>query len=586
MNTEFSSEKPTALGPIAISFLALLLTAGCQDNPALMNPETLPLAAVGESVPDQAPYAQVALADSIPENFAPRLGVSSRVIGELRPHSSVVVHLEAVANAEISGGIVEVRLPTMAAMEYAGLDKRLRYPLNSKIPTIGSWAVPRMTPGQTWKQSVAFRLPEKGYYQVAVDVTARGNGRPGLDPDFADESNAHFWILTAEAGGRVTPDFDVEVFPERIAPQPGPFRVRPGWRSATNVALASSGTSRDAQASSSQQVFVEAVYYHRGRYHPAAGSRASARHFSQTDTTDERHPVPANGIVGFRCPGRQQWLEGTFTLPASRYAYGSGTRAYWSATPSSCGDTIQAVGSAVHYLYWDYLNEVIPLVNAHFGFSRSAIRWRIVRGSAYYWRRADRIDFTPIVIEKSRAAHEYVHALHHASMGGLWSAGNCDPHTTTMPSSYACAYQEGIADYGAAVAARHRTWELTDWTDSVPASSDLGQVEGNVAALFWDLIDSNNEGNDRTTYPAHYVFTVFKTCNLTYARPHGSWKGVPSFVWCLENRVDLAVHRSRFPNAPTPSLPLRLYEGAREPSNWNADHIRSTWVQNLGRTSR
>ena len=416
-----------------------------------MNPETLPLAAVGESVLDQAPYAQVALADSIPENFAPRLGVSSRVIGELRPHSSVVVHLEAVANAEIAGGIVEVRLPTMAAMEYAGLDKRLRYPLNSKIPTIGSWAVPRMIPGQTWKQSVAFRLPEKGYYQVAVDVTARGDGRSGQDPDFADESNAHFWILAAEAGGRVTPDFDVEVFPERIAPQPGPFRVRPGWRLATNVALASSGTSRDAQASSSQQVFVEAVYYHRGRYHPAAGSRASARHFSQTDTTDERHPVPANGIVGFQCPGRQQWLEGTFTLPASRYAYGSGTRAYWSATPSSCGDTIQAVGSAAHYRAWSYLNEVVPRINLHFGFSRSPIEWRIVRGKTQYWQRADRIDLNTTLLNKLQTAHEYVHGLHNESLGGIWRTTNCQEHRLQEPSSYSCAYREGLADYGARI---------------------------------------------------------------------------------------------------------------------------------------
>ena len=33
MNTDFSSTKTTALGSIAISFLAVLLTAGCQDAP-------------------------------------------------------------------------------------------------------------------------------------------------------------------------------------------------------------------------------------------------------------------------------------------------------------------------------------------------------------------------------------------------------------------------------------------------------------------------------------------------------------------------------------------------------------------------
>lgn len=339
------------------------------------------------------------LPDSIPGSIRPRLDVNTRVIGDLRPHSQVVVHLEAVANAEVAGGLVEVRLPTMAAMVHAGPDKHLRYPLEAKIPTIGSWAVPRMIPGQAWKQSVSFRLPEKGYYHVAVDVTARGDAPLGQDPNFADESNAHFWILAVEARGRVTPDFDVQVFPNRIAPQPGPFRARPGWRPALSTALVSPDISRDAQATSSQLVFVEAVYYSNSRYRPAVGSRASAQLFSQEDTTDERHSVPANGIVSFLCPGRQQWLEGTFTLPASRYADGSGTGAYWFATPSNCGDTIQVVGSATRYLYWNYLNEVIPLVNAHFGFSRSRIRWRVVRGNTYYWQRADRIDFTPVEVQ-------------------------------------------------------------------------------------------------------------------------------------------------------------------------------------------
>lgn len=585
MKNDIFSTRPGVLALVAVPFATILLAVGCQDNPALVNLDTSPAATADESALDQAPVAPVALADGIRENFGPRLGVSTRVVGDLRPHSAVVVQLEATANAEVAGGIVEVRLPTMAAMEYAGLDKRLRYPVGSKIPIVGSWVVPRMTPGQTWKQSVSFRLPEKGYYNVAVDITARGDGPLDHDPDFADRSNAHFWILASEAGGRVTQDFDAEVFPDRIVPQPGPFRARPGWLSASSSPLVGPDISRDAQATSSQLVFVEAVYYHEGQYHPAVGSRANALLFSQEDTTNERHDVPTNGIVSFRCPGRQQWLEGAYTLPGSRYAHGSATDAYFSASPSNCGDTIQLVGSGVYYLYWSYLNEVIPRINAHFGFSRSAVEWRIIRGDTYYrWGPfVDRIEFTATVILKSRAAHEYVHALHHKSMGGLWRAGNCDPHITDKPSSYSCAYQEGVADYGAAVGARHRTWEGVDWVDSVPSNRDLGEIEGNVAGLFWDLIDNNNEANDRTTYPSHYVFSVFKTCRLRYARPYTSWKGVPSFVWCLENRVDRAVHRSKFPGAPAPWSPTSLSERAREPSNWNADDIRSTWLQNLGR---
>ena len=50
------------------------------------------------------------------------------------------------------------------------------------------------------------------------------------------------------------------------------------------------------------------------------------------------------------------------------------------------------------------------------------------------------------------------------------------------------------------------------------------------------------------------------------------------FVWCLENRVNATVHRQHFPGINPPRY---VSEEATEPSDWNADDIRSTWLLNL-----
>ncbi len=59
------------------------------------------------------------------------------------------------------------------------------------------------------------------------------------------------------------------------------------------------------------------------------------------------------------------------------------------------------------------------------------------------------------------------------------------------------------------------------------------KVEGRVAALFHDLIDAANEGNDKTTYQPRDVFTVFKTCEVQ----EGGWNDRDD-VSDLERRQD------------------------------------------------
>ena len=56
------------------------------------------------------------------------------------------------------------------------------------------------------------------------------------------------------------------------------------------------------------------------------------------------------------------------------------------------------------------------------------------------------------------------------------------------------------------------------------------------------------------------------------------WKNVSDFVWCLENRIDPAVHKKVFLGL---DWPRGVREKATEPSDWNHIHIRWTWEKNL-----
>ncbi|MCE2397684.1 MAG: hypothetical protein J4F34_01380 [Gemmatimonadetes bacterium] len=90
------------------------------------------------------------------------------------------------------------------------------------------------------------------------------------------------------------------------------------------------------------------------------------------------------------------------------------------------------------------------------------------------------------------------------------------------------------------------------------------------------------EPEDKTTYPSRYVMKVFATCEVKH--PHwtpGDWEArddVSDFVWCLENRVNDSIHEEIFPGIETPH---DAQEEATEPSDWNADSIRSTWLWNM-----
>ena len=115
-------------------------------------------------------------------------------------------------------------------------------------------------------------------------------------------------------------------------------------------------------------------------------------------------------------------------------------------------------------------------------------------------------------------------------------------------------------------------------TAMTSAAPESPEVEGYVAMMIHDLLDSGSDGNDDTDYNGAYVFRVFKTCEV---KGNGVWQDrddVSDFIWCLEERVVSSVHEEHFDDITTPT---DQREYATEPGNHEADDIRATWLQNL-----
>lgn len=385
--------------------------------------------------------------------------------------------------------------------------------------------------------------------------------------------------MVQPGGGFVTPMFDETVFPDHIAARAGPFRAKaPHAADSTTTRSGGSGAAHDGD----DDVSLHLVYHDfNNQLTDASGVYVTAWTYSLDDSDGfpvrtETQSTPSNGTVSFTCPDADHYVSGNATLPANDLRDGAGFLVYWEATHDDCGETIQETGTGITYLPWKHLAEVIPEINGHFGYSLNhRVHW-IARTNVgtHYDASRDRIRFDNNYNHIWIAAHEYAHALHHNKLGGLWSATNCTGARRGQvgfwgATSYNCALQEGIANYGGNIGTddwRHGELEDNPDHDPHPAS------EGSAAALFHDLIDGVNEGDDATTLNARSVMTVFKTCqDSNREREH-----ISDFVWCMEARVNEDVHDENFPDVDAPGHPNSV-----RPSGWDADDIRSTWLHNL-----
>ena len=363
---------------ISITATVIMLMAACHDDPVALNEPERP------SILDHPPMELAASSggsSAIPavDHTRPRFKLDISVVGALTPNASIAVTLQGRAVEKVAGGSVTVTLPTMAGMEYAGAGRRPYYPVGRSFPVEREWTLSSMEPGDTWQRSFTITLPERGYYDLSVFADTEAPAGELRNPYVSDDVQYERWMLVTDGGGRLTPEFDENVFADGVAPVPGPFHDKIGRGGSVGQAAADGGDGTGMD--SDDYVYMNAVYVRNGVNTAAVGAYAHAAEWHNHDHTDgpwnqQAATVGPSGIVRFECPRPGFHLEGAVNLPSTAHINGSGFSGYWQARSSDCGDTIMAAGSDRSYLPWKNLKDVIPKILDHFGNpSVSRVAW-------------------------------------------------------------------------------------------------------------------------------------------------------------------------------------------------------------------
>lgn len=233
---------------------SILLVAACFDDPLSVTSPTDVGPLADDPPATTARSASPEMVGPIIDEFRHRLELDFAVVGEISLSGSIVVRLNAVAVEAVTGGEVFVTLPTQDGLTYVGVGDRRTFAQN-RVPSVASWQLPVMSAGKRWTKLVTVGIVEKGYYDVVVGIRTRG---PETDrgPFLVDHATREAWVFVDENGGRLTSVFDPSLFPERISPVAGPFRVRPKYAPPGSASTDGweSGDSDD------DPVYVELVY--------------------------------------------------------------------------------------------------------------------------------------------------------------------------------------------------------------------------------------------------------------------------------------------------------------------------------------
>jgi hypothetical protein len=330
-------------------------------------------------------------AGPIGEPYRPRFSISLDFAGELIPDETITLYIEGVANGKPVGGDVRVMLPTFAAMDHAGTDKHPNYPIGKEIPTAAGWDLPIMDAGATWKRSVEIKLPEKGYYQVAVLATVEAPDQKE-DPFVFDVIDHERWLLVMEGGGFVTHYLDESRLPANVVPSEGPFRTKRRGGAAHRL------SGYDANADSDDGIALNVTYYANGRRRSARDAEVRIRYMDQGDDMISSYTttVPSSGIVRVSCPDAYEYVIASVLVVHTVHTSGQhvigGTEVY----DDDCGTTRNLVTNAYRYMPWRHLNDAIPEMEDYFDQYRGPISWEMrftYVDSTFYWPNSDRISF-------------------------------------------------------------------------------------------------------------------------------------------------------------------------------------------------
>jgi len=579
-----------------------VVLAACESpQPSPTNPSVRAEALTGAAAAQQ----QSGGVPGIPD--LPRVEPSIKASGSFRPGEPITLTVHADARYGATDVQLQVTAPEIQSAKATAFGKHYRLLSNTSIPAVAEWPLGGMSKGQQQTRAFQITVPAPGYYRLYAIASASPAPKSYDDPFVMNQYFVERWLLVTAQGGVLLNSFDRSRIPQGAFQGAGPFRGLPPKRPQPQPDQASLLGSLIAKVKS--MFFPLPGYYvlHAQWVSPWAtgtpfGITAKnklyhddtrAGNLVSTDTTvigpsGPYYSLPCNPDGSYDI-----WvtsLRGYNADATDEFAHGS-----TELEDYQCGDTFDIEMPAGNYHAFDDLKGVIPIIDNNFDASRSQIVFTVDSTQACsaangktscYEPGSDEIAFTQNQMNQYSnhawyAGHEYTHALQHESLRN-WST-TCTTHYIDSVSSYPCAMKEGFADYEGTIGAQGIGASAQDWEsyDSGEAGGVNAEIEGYIAATFWDLMDSNADGNDSTDYDGQYISAVFNSCR-TYSDLDSAWvymSAVDQFVWCLENRTDSTVEANNFPPR---DFWTAESETASEPSGWSADSTRATWLQNLG----
>jgi hypothetical protein len=137
----------------------------------------------------------------------------------------------------------------------------------------------------------------------------------------------------------------------------------------------------------------------------------------------------------------------------------------------------------------------------------STVEWKIDSTHGDHYHRGGNIQLTGAgPLSSTLVGHEYGHNIMYTVYGNWMPTTYCpSPHYVQLSSHVNCAWTEGWANFlplavnnepvyywasGSSLNLENPTWGTSGWDEG-------DDVEGRVAGALWDILDTNNEGDDQ-----------------------------------------------------------------------------------------
>ena len=545
---------------------------------------------------------------------------------------TVALTVEYTAHYATALADLRVTLPEVEYARRSGWGRTYRTDLDSAVPAAVQ-AQRGLSAAEMFTQTTSFSVPAPGLYRVHALARAQEPQPTGATGSIARTSHEILWLLVNDTGGRVLTAFDSTAIPAAYQPQPGPFRYRRAPRPTGGDGFSRSGAASRSgatpgsgmQTDCASVVCIPVSYYNLDMTFTGPVLHFTYSYTIRDDLTDRvldrGTRSTADGRMMIDCPSVGWYGYGRISLandaaiiqrvsdpgeggPVSMsfYIYGNGC--------THNNRVMMARSAELHV--WENAQYVIARSRDVFP-SRPQVAIRVNPLSAtsqcHYKGGGD--DY--IVLRETDDAkciwgarglwvfaHEYGHALHEKMLGGLVDHQCADGHSSYEELDLGCTYNEGWADYHAAVTdsvydefdysanwSSPEDYEYNRFRDTrsdpvvyrhfTAPEEDGSRYHGEVTAFFMDLFDEANESFDLIDLDEMDVLGVMGACRVRpgfgrFARP----RGIDDLIWCLQARVDA---RGEYFNSR--GQHSWATEQNQSGHSWTEEDIRRLWLANL-----